>query len=99
VVAAALLLELRTRGIVVEPVGERLRLEAPEGALTPALLDQVRHHKAELLELLRAPWWTAPAACPYCGAATAPYLLPRAAGLPAVLCAVCHTWVDCQGVH
>ena len=50
--ATAILGELRAAGIAVETVGERLRLNAPAGVLTPALLDRVRPHKPAILALI-----------------------------------------------
>jgi hypothetical protein len=49
--AEALLAELRSRGVELETDGARLRWR-PRGAVTPALAEQVREHKAELVALL-----------------------------------------------
>jgi len=51
--AAALLVELRNRGASVAVIGDRLRIEAPPGAVTQAMREDLRAHKAHLLQLLR----------------------------------------------
>ena len=53
--AAELLAELRRRGVKLTVNGDRLRYEAPRGALTPELLEAMRQHKPELLRLLSRP--------------------------------------------
>ena len=50
--ATELLAELHSRGVVLEAAGERLRYDAPKGALTPELRAALAEHKAELLELV-----------------------------------------------
>ena len=50
--AAELLAELNRRGVALEAVGDRLRYDAPKGALTPELRAAMAEHKAELLELI-----------------------------------------------
>lgn len=50
--AAALVSELRRRDIRVWAAGGKLRCSAPPGALTPALREQLRQHKNEILEFL-----------------------------------------------
>lgn len=50
---AALLADLRRRGVLLSPVGEQLRYRARRGALTPDLAGAVKAHRAALLELLR----------------------------------------------
>jgi amino acid adenylation domain-containing protein len=52
---AFLLAELRSRDIQVWADGERLQCNAPAGALTPELRDQLRRRKSEILEFLRGP--------------------------------------------
>ncbi|QBS37116.1 hypothetical protein E1B22_03775 [Thermaerobacter sp. FW80] len=52
--AAALLTELRRRGVEVWADGDRLCYRAPRGALTPELREAVRAHKGELLAVLRS---------------------------------------------
>lgn len=47
------LAELRARDIYVWADGDRLRCNAPSGALTPDLRDRLRHRKSEILEFLR----------------------------------------------
>lgn len=49
---AAFLADLRDRDIRVWAAGDRLRCNAPAGALTPELRDQLRKHKSEILEFL-----------------------------------------------
>lgn len=49
---AELLLELNRRGVRLTAEGDRLRYEAPPGALTAELLDAMRKYKPELLCLL-----------------------------------------------
>lgn len=52
--AAALLAELTALGATVQAVGEnRLRIEAPRGALTPELRSALAQQKRPLLNLLR----------------------------------------------
>jgi thioesterase domain-containing protein len=51
---AAFLADLRRRDIRVWADGDRLHCDAPSGALTPELRDQLRSRKPELLEFLRA---------------------------------------------
>jgi hypothetical protein len=48
----ALLAELRARGVVLAPAGDRLRYRAPRGTLTPDLRQQLLSQKAELLLML-----------------------------------------------
>jgi thioesterase domain-containing protein len=50
--AAALLSELRRRDIRVWAAGAELRCNAPTGALTPELRDQLQRHKNEILDFL-----------------------------------------------
>jgi thioesterase domain-containing protein len=45
---------LRERDIQISADGERLRCNAPGGALTPELRDELRQRKAEILEFLRS---------------------------------------------
>ena len=52
---ATLLAELRSRDIQVWADGERLQCDAPAGALTPELRDQLRQRKSEIMEFLRGP--------------------------------------------
>ena len=49
-----LLAEARARAITLWADGERLRVSAPTGALTPALQAELSTHKAAILERLRA---------------------------------------------
>ena len=50
-----LLADLRTRDIHVWIDGDQLKVNAQTGALTPELQEQLRQHKIEILEFLRAP--------------------------------------------
>jgi amino acid adenylation domain-containing protein len=52
--AAELLTRLRAIGVQLSLDGETIRLNAPKGALTPALQAELKVCKPELLELLRA---------------------------------------------
>jgi len=52
--AATLVADLRARGLVIEAVGDRLKI-TPPGVLTEADRAALRAHKAALLALLRAP--------------------------------------------
>lgn len=53
---AELLVDCHARGIRLLPAGDGdLTIDAPKGALTPALVARLRAHKAELLTLLRSP--------------------------------------------
>lgn len=47
----SLLAELRDHGIITHADGDRIRLDAPPGAMTPGLLSAVKSFKSELLEL------------------------------------------------
>ena len=53
--AAELLNELKSRGVSLEANGDRLRVDAPRGAITPELRRTLAAHKAELLGLLQRP--------------------------------------------
>src|SRR6266545_4974089 len=49
--AAALIAELRARGVELIPTGDRIRFR-PASAVPPDLVERLRHHKAEVLRLL-----------------------------------------------
>ena len=49
--AATLVAELRARGVVLEPHGDRLRVR-PASIVTPDETDLIRRHKTEILRLL-----------------------------------------------
>ena len=51
--ATALLSDLRARGVRLEPQGDKLRVVAPRGVLTPELTAMVAEHKADLLAALQ----------------------------------------------
>jgi len=55
VTVAALLAGLARRGVQLAADGDQLLVDHPDGELTPADLDMLREHKAELLALLRQP--------------------------------------------
>src|SRR2546429_3975687 len=55
VTIAPLLAELRNRDIQVWADGERLQCNAPAGALTPELREQLLQRRSEILEFLRGP--------------------------------------------
>ena len=50
----AVRLELYDRDVALSVDDGRLKYSAPEGALTPALLQEMKHHKPALLEILQA---------------------------------------------
>jgi len=50
--ATALLHDLQALGVTLQADGDRLRFH-PRDAVTPEMLEQLREHKAELLEMLR----------------------------------------------
>jgi hypothetical protein len=52
VIAAAVLAELRRRGVLVEARGEMLHVEAPRGTISPEILRRLRQLKPELLRLV-----------------------------------------------
>ena len=47
-----LIAECRTRGIVIEVIGERLRCRGPVGVLTPELKQALAAQKAALVQIL-----------------------------------------------
>jgi thioesterase domain-containing protein len=59
VTVAALLEELRSLDIEVWPDGEQLRCNAPAGSLSPAITDQLRARKGEIVRFLRSAETTA----------------------------------------
>ena len=52
--ARQLLEDLQYAGATVEVTGDRLRIDAPVGVVTADFVEQMRAHKAELIELLCA---------------------------------------------
>ncbi len=52
--AVELLTELSMLGVVLEAKGERLKVDAPKGAVTVELREALMAHKAEVLVLLRS---------------------------------------------
>jgi thioesterase domain-containing protein len=59
VTVAAFLAELRSRDIEVWPDGEQLRCNAPAGSLNPAITNQLRERKREIVTFLRSAATTA----------------------------------------
>ncbi|MEG4595033.1 amino acid adenylation domain-containing protein [Microcoleus sp. F8_C2] len=49
-----LLKDLSEKGIQLWVEGDNLRYRAPQGVLTPTIVDILRHHKAEVIEQLRS---------------------------------------------
>ena len=43
---------LRNQGVVLSSQGDRLNVDAPQGVMTPDLLDMLRKRKAEIIALL-----------------------------------------------
>ena len=52
---ASLIADLQARGARLAASGNRLRIEAPHGLLTPELLERLRTHKAAVLAALSDP--------------------------------------------
>jgi hypothetical protein len=50
--AAKLIEELGSRGVMVEAAGDRLRVDAPKGAVTPELREALAEHKTEVIALI-----------------------------------------------
>jgi hypothetical protein len=50
-----LLTDLLAQGVRVEAIGDRLRIDAPCGMLTPEMRDTLGRYKVELLRMLRPP--------------------------------------------
>lgn len=59
--AAALLAELRRRGVELRPAGDRIRYR-PAAAVPPELVAELRQHKAAVLALLTQPEKVSPRA-------------------------------------
>ena len=53
--AAELITELEARGVLIEAAGDRLRVDAPKGAITPELREALAACKAGVLAILNAP--------------------------------------------
>ena len=53
--AAALLDRLLAAGVELSVAGDKLHVEAPNGAVTPEIREELVAHKAELIEELRRP--------------------------------------------
>lgn len=52
---AELITELEARGVMIEAAGDRLRVDAPKGAVTLELREALAACKAEVLAILNAP--------------------------------------------
>lgn len=50
--ATELLIELEARGVLIEAAGDRLRVDAPKGAVTPELREALAACKTEVLAIL-----------------------------------------------
>jgi hypothetical protein len=50
--ASKLIEELRSRGVVVEASGDRLRVDAPKGVVTEELREALAEHKTEVMALI-----------------------------------------------
>lgn len=50
--AGELLVELRSRGVLLEPAGDRLKIDAPKGSITPELREALAECKSEVLAIL-----------------------------------------------
>jgi hypothetical protein len=50
--ASELLIELRSRGAIIEANGDRLRIDAPKGTVTTELRDALSQQKSEIILLL-----------------------------------------------
>ena len=46
---------LAARGVVLTRAGDQLRFDAPKGAMTPELREQIKGHKTALLDILTPP--------------------------------------------
>ena len=70
--AFVLLQQLYERGVILTPSPDgTLRYKAPKGTVTPALLEMMRQHKAELLDLVEA-FEERAAIAQYCGGLSRP---------------------------
>lgn len=52
--AAKLIEELRSRGVLIEAAGDRIRVDAPKGAVTPELCEALADRKIEIIALLKS---------------------------------------------
>lgn len=53
--ASDLMMDLQRLGVVLTPNGDMLRVKAPEGVITPKIMQRLTDTKLELLELLKVP--------------------------------------------
>ena len=51
--ASDLMMDLQRLGVVLTPNGDMLRVKAPEGVITPKIMQRLTDTKLELLELLK----------------------------------------------
>ncbi len=54
-VATALISDLQANGINLSVAGEKLKIDAPKGKLSPEFTEQLRLHKAQIISQLSAP--------------------------------------------
>lgn len=52
--AVAILEKAKQRGIILQAEGDRLRIRAPKGTLTPELREAIAQHKQEILTVLQS---------------------------------------------
>ena len=64
--AGDLLHQLQALGVVLIPEGDRLRIDAPAGVLTPDLRQALATQKSALLQLLSQPAGTSVSGCARC---------------------------------
>ena len=50
--AEALLAQLNAHGVLIEANGNNLRIDAPQGAITPELLESLKERKDDILKLI-----------------------------------------------
>lgn len=84
-----LLTDLHSRGVMLRAVGDRLKIDAPAGALTDAALAELRARKAELLATLATGHF-----CPGCGSDA---LKLQDKTYDAWFCSDCRRWCNSQG--
>lgn len=71
--AVALVHEASRRGVDLTADGDRLRVEAPAGVMTPELLEALRARKVEILEELRRQGVPPPPRIGRCGELVIPF--------------------------
>lgn len=78
--------DLIRAGVVLIPAGDRLKIKGPEDVLTDDVVDAIRAHKAELLDLL-----TSGAICRACGHHR------QQQDAVSWFCPACRGWSDASG--